>query len=240
MTGDGPASRTELEALDAQYVRQAAWFYGVRTDLLRRVGLRGMRTVLDLGCGTGVVTEELARRCTGSVVAADADAGVLSGRPERFAGAHRVVARAERLPFADGAFDLVFAQMVFLWVADAAAVAREVRRVLGQGGVLLAAAEPDYGGRIEHPNAGLGERMQNALRALGADPLAARRLPGVLRQAGFRVDAGVHPSIPQPEGLADAWRAEVQFLGSLEDRPVEAPPIEFLYMPYFWFIARKA
>jgi len=231
----------ELEALDVQYVRQAAWFYGVRTDLLRRVGLRGMRAVLDLGCGTGVVTEELTRRCTGRVVAVDADERVFGLRPERFAGAQCVVAAAERLPFADGAFDTVFAQMLFLWVADASAVAGEARRVLRAGGVLMLAAEPDFGGRIEHPDAGLGERMQAALRGLGADPLAARRLPEVLRETGFRVDAGVHPSVIQPEELPAAWRQEGRFLESLEGKPAgPMPEAEFLYMPYFWFIARKS
>ncbi len=234
-------TREELEALDAQYVRQAPWFYGVRADLLRRVGLRAMRSVLDLGCGTGVVTEELVRRCTGRVVAADAEAAVFGLRPERFAGAQRVVAGAEWLPFADGAFDLVFAQMLFLWVAEPAAVAGEARRVLRPGGVLLLAAEPDYGGRIEHPDAGVGARMEVALRALGADPQVARRLPQVLRDAGFRVDVGVHPSVIQPEELGAAWREEVRFLESLEGRPAgPVPPAEFLYMPYFWFVARKA
>ncbi len=221
-------------------MRQAAWFYGVRTDLLRRVGLRGMRTVLDLGCGTGVVTEELARRCTGRVVAADADAGVFGLRPERFAGAQRVVARAERLPFADGAFDLVFAQMLFLWVADAAAVAREARRVLRPGGVLLAAAEPDYGGRIEQPDAGPRRADAGRVARAGRGPAGRAAHAGGAARGGLPRRRGRAPSMPQPDELAAAWREEVRFLGSLEGRPVEAPPATFLYMPYFWFMARKA
>jgi SAM-dependent methyltransferase len=241
MTRARPAAPDELSSLDAQYVRQAAWFYGVRSSLLRRVGLRDMRLVLDLGCGTGVVTEELVRRCAGCVMAADVEPAAFGLRPERFAGAHRVAAAAERLPFADGAFDMVFTQMLFLWLSDAAAVAREARRVLKPCGVLMLAAEPDYGGRIEHPDSGLGARMQEALRAIGADPLVARRLPAVLRNAGFRVEAGVHPSLFQPDELEAATREEARFLASLEGRPLEAAqPAAFLSMPYFWFLARKS
>lgn len=239
--GDQRAADLDVRALDEQYRRQAAWFAGVRADLLRRVGIRAKRQVLELGCGTGAVTPELTRRCGGRVVALDIAAGPLGFRPERFAGASRVIAAGERLPFPDRCFDLVFTQMVFLWAADPAAVAREAGRVLKPGCELILAAEPDYGGRIEHPAAcALGPRISAALSALGADPEIARKMPAILSEAGFRVDAGVHPSLFQPDELADAWQAEERFLAALEGRPAgPVPPAGFLYMPYFWFLARK-
>lgn len=231
----------DMHALDEQYRRQAAWFAGVRSDLLRRVGIRAKRQVLELGCGTGAVTPELTRRCGGRVVALDLAPGPLGFRPERFAGASRVTGAGERLPFPDRSFDLVFTQMLFLWAANPATVAREAGRVLKSGCELVLAAEPDYGGRIEHPAAcALGPRISAALSALGADPQIARKMPAILSEAGFRVDAGVHPSLFQPDELPGAWQAEERFLAALEGRPVEpAPPASFLYMPYFWFLARK-
>jgi len=197
--------------------------------------------MLDLGCGTGAVIEELARRCKGQVVGLDIEAAPLKLHPERFASAHRVVASGGTLPFPDASFDLVFSQMLFLWVPDPAALVREVARVLQPGCELVAAAEPDFGGRIEYPEASrLGPRMSASLRALGADPEIARKLPEVFSHAGFHVDMGVHPSLFQPDELSAAWEEERKFLASVEDRAVEkCPAATFLFMPYFWFLARK-
>ena len=239
--GKSRALNEDLQALDVQYQRQAAWFYGVRADLLRRVGIQGKRQVLELGCGTGSVTQELTRRCRGRVVALDIQAGPLRLHPERFATARQVVGSGEALPFADASFDLVFTQMLFLWVPDPATIAREVRRVLEPGCELLAAAEPDFGGRIEHPEVSrLGPSMSEALRALGADPEVARKMPEVLCREGFRVDVGVHPSLFQPDELPAAWEEERRFLASIGGPTVTAErPLTFLFMPYFWFLARR-
>lgn len=239
--GEGSAAKEKLEELDAQYQRQAAWFSGVRANLLRRVGIQGKRQVLELGCGTGAVTPELTRRCGGHVVALDIRAGPLSLRPERFKAARQVIASGDAMPFADQSFDLVFTQMLFLWVADPAAVVREVRRVLEPGCELVVAAEPDFGGRIEHPEASrLGPRMSAALSAVGADPEVARKMPDILSREGFQVSMGVHPSLFQPDELARAWDGEQRFLASLEGRPIEpCHAVNFLFMPYFWFLARR-
>jgi SAM-dependent methyltransferase len=231
----------DLEALDRQYRRQAEWFYGMRADLLRRVGIDRKRRVLQLGCGTGVVTPELVRRSGGEVVAVDVDAGRLELHPERFAGAECAVSRAEALPFPDGSFDLVFTQMLFLWLPDVPAVVREVKRVLVPGCELIIAAEPDFGGRIEYPaTAEIGPQMYVALRALGADPEAARKLPQTLACEGFKVDVGVQASLFQPDDLPGAWQEEVQFLESLGGSAPAAAEASFLFMPYFWFLARKS
>jgi SAM-dependent methyltransferase len=239
--GDSRASEAQLHALDAQYRRQAGWFYGVRANLLRRVGIRDKRCVLELGCGTGAVTPELVRRCSGRVIALDVEAGPLGLAAERFGAADRVVASGEALPFPDGTFDLVFTQMLFLWVAAPGVLVREIGRVLKAGCELVVAAEPDWGGRIEHPEEeGLGPRMRDALRALGADPEIGRKMPGILRAEGFEVQSGVDGSIFQPDEMATAWEEERRFLASLEGRPVESgPSAEFLFMPYFWFLARR-
>ncbi|NLW50535.1 MAG: methyltransferase domain-containing protein [Candidatus Brocadiaceae bacterium] len=230
----------ELNALDAQYRRQAEWFYGVRSNLLRRVGIAAKKNVLELGCGTGAVTPELIRRCGGQVVALDVRAGPMALDPGRFAGAQTVIASGEALPFADAAFDLVFTQMLFLWTPDPAAVVREVRRVLQPGCELIAAAEPDYGGRIEYPGSGLGVRMSEALHALGADPDVARKMPDILRREGFGVEAGVHPSLFPADRLPGEWEHERRFLVSLGgEPPADGEPPTFLFMPYFWFLARK-
>ncbi|MGD1002380.1 MAG: methyltransferase domain-containing protein [Candidatus Brocadiia bacterium] len=241
MGSEASAPKDSLQTLDEQYRRQAAWFYGVRSNLLRRVAIEGKRRVLDLGCGTGAVIEELARRCKGQVVGLDIEAAPLNLHPGRFAASDRVIAAGGALPFPDASFDLVFTQMLFLWAAEPGALVREIARVLEPGCELIAAAEPDFGGRIEYPEASrLGPRMSAALRALGADPEIARKLPEILSREGFHVDMGVHPSLFQPDELSAASEEERKFLASVEDRAVEKrPAATFLFMPYFWFLARR-
>jgi SAM-dependent methyltransferase len=179
--------------------QQSDWLAPARARLLRRAEIARRRRVLDLACGPGTVVAELVERSGGSVVALDCSRSALAGRPERLAGAAPVCGRAERLPFADGAFDLVFCQFALLWL-DAAAAVREARRVLSPGGV-LAAIEPDYGGLIEHPaEIAAGEIWRAALARAGADPCVGRKLPALLAAAGFgvRVDLLDRLTPPSP------------------------------------------
>ena len=234
-----------LKDLNARYERQAKWFYGVRSNLLRRIGIRSKKSVLDLGCGTGVVTPELRRRSAGDVMRCDFDPEALRFTPDRAA----VAAEARLLPYQDEAFDLVFTQMFFLWVRDVPAALEEIRRVLKPGGHLVAAAEPDYGGRIEHPTElEIGARLAERLRKLGADPEIGRKLRGMLLRAGFEVETGIHPSLFQHEELAEEWENEIAFLQecgeclaeSSPPPPRKIPEGAFLFMPYFWFLAHRA
>ncbi|HLA84582.1 MAG TPA: hypothetical protein VJL29_07290, partial [Thermoguttaceae bacterium] len=64
--------------------QQAEWLAPARSRLLRRAGIARCRRVLDLGCGVGAVTAELARRTSGFVVALDRDRGsLLLTKPSR-------------------------------------------------------------------------------------------------------------------------------------------------------------
>ena len=168
-----------------------------RARLLRRADIARRRSVLDLACGRGAVTEELMRRSDGQIVALDCSRNVLAGVSSRAAA---VCGKAEQLPLADGAFDLVFCQFALLWV-DLPAAVREIRRVLAPGGV-LAALEPDYGGLIEHPpEIALRDLWLAALRRAGADPCVGRKLPGVLAAAGFKVHVDLLDRLLPPSPL---------------------------------------
>lgn len=177
--------------------RQAAWLASARVRLLRRANIARRTNVLDLACADGTVVEELVRRSGGTVTALDRSRDALTDRPEKFRGATVVRGDAERLPFADGAFDLVFCQFALMWL-DIAAAAREIRRVLMPDGALVA-VEPDYGGMIEHPpEIAVGELWLSALRRAGADPCVGRKLPAVLSDAGFDVRADLLDRLEPP------------------------------------------
>ena len=62
-----------VEEWDAQYGRQAGWTRATRTHLYRRANLLRAGRVLDVGSGTGAVTEEIASRTRGQVVGIDLD-----------------------------------------------------------------------------------------------------------------------------------------------------------------------
>ncbi len=142
--------------------------------------------MLDLACGYGAVTGELVRRSAGRVVALDRSFAALREAAQALEGADRVCADAMRLPFGDGSFDLVFCQFVLLWL-DAAATAREIRRVLEPGGVLIA-LEPDFGGLIEHPpEIVTREIWLRAISRADGDPQIGRKLPGILGAVGLEV-----------------------------------------------------
>lgn len=88
--------------------------------------------VLELGAGTGKLTEQLlARGCR--VVATDPSEAMLSRLAARAPRAARLAARAEQVPVGDHACDLVVAAQAFHWF-DAPAVLDEIARVLAPGG----------------------------------------------------------------------------------------------------------
>ena len=107
----------------------------------------GMRA-LDVGCGPGALTAELADRLgSAHVGAADPSESFVKACRARVPGAEVVVAPAEALPFAAGAYDAVLAQLVVNFMRDAEAGVREMVRVARRGGV-VAACVWDYAGEM--------------------------------------------------------------------------------------------
>jgi malonyl-CoA O-methyltransferase len=99
------------------------------------------RRVLDLGSGTGQCVDGLLSRYRkAEVVALDIALPMLQQARRRGRWLRRprcICADAERLPFADGSFELVFSNLMLQWVVDLEAAFREVRRVLRPGGLWL-------------------------------------------------------------------------------------------------------
>jgi SAM-dependent methyltransferase len=98
------------------------------------------------------------------------------------------------LAFPDESFDAVFAHALFEHLREPEKAAREIRRVLRPGG-FVGLRSPDWGGFLLQPYpTPVAEAITNyreMMAANGGDPVAGRKLPGVLRAAGF---ARVQPS----------------------------------------------
>lgn len=90
--------------------------------------------ILDLGCGTGFIARELqARQPTPWVTNLDLAWGMLQTLP---AGAAKLQADAEQLPFAHQAFDAITANLALQW-CNLPSVLAEAKRCLAPGGLLV-------------------------------------------------------------------------------------------------------
>lgn len=157
--------------------------------------LRPGQRVLDVGCGPGTITADLADLVgpQGRVVAVDTSRQVLDEAAAHVAGRGVgnvvfEVADVHGLPYADGAFDVVHAHQVLQHVTDPVAALREMRRVTAPGGV-VAVRDVDYASMTWYPQSpGLDrwlELYRRIARANGGEPDAGRRLKAWARAAGF-------------------------------------------------------
>jgi SAM-dependent methyltransferase len=203
---------------------QARWTEQLRRYLYQRVGLEATARILSVGCGTGALLQELVQTESARVIGLDINQAFLKLCAVHAPQADLVLGDGLRLPFKDGSYDLSLCHYLLLWVLDPQTIIDEMRRVTRSGGAVLALAEPDYGGRIDHPEelVELGAWQQLALREQGADPNMGRRLAGIFRQAGLRrVESGVlgaqwTGSVPQNE-LDSEWRVlAYDFAGEIE------------------------
>ncbi len=98
----------------------------------------GMR-VLDVGCGPGGLTGELAARVSaGNVAAIDPAPQFVAACRDRHPGVDARVGVAERLPWPDATFDGALSSLVIGFVDDTALAVREMARVTRPGGVVAA------------------------------------------------------------------------------------------------------
>ena len=103
--------------------------------------------VLDVGCGTGMLTGELVRRLgTDAVTACDPSAPFIASIEERFPGVDVRRAPAEHLPFDADRFDAALAQLVVHFMTDPIAGLDEMRRVTKPRGVVAACVWDHAGG----------------------------------------------------------------------------------------------
>ncbi len=105
----------------------------VAGPLLDAAGVAGAMRVLDVGCGTGIVTAAAAARGA-RATGADVAEGMLAVARERHPRLEFVVADAEALPFAAGAFEAVVASLVVNHLPTPERAVAEFARVLAPGG----------------------------------------------------------------------------------------------------------
>ena len=162
--------------------------------------------LLDVGCGPGTITLDLAGRVApGEVVGIDASAAVVAMAQDaaEAVGVDTVTFRtgdATVLPFEDDSFDVVHAHQVLQHLTEPVAALREMRRVTRPGGI-VAVRDADYAAMTWYPRSdGLDEwlALYHEVTVVNrAEADAGRRLLGWAREAGYD-PAGLTPG-------ADVW-----------------------------------
>lgn len=109
--------------------------------------LQGIRcqpeNILDLGCGTGYIEPYLKKAYPNAqIVGLDKSERMLRGaqhkeKVKEFSTAYWVCGCAERLPFNENSFELVYSNLMLHWSADFPKCLQEIRRVLKPDGLLL-------------------------------------------------------------------------------------------------------
>ncbi len=194
--------------------------------------------VLDAGCGTGIVARTAALHVApdGSVVGVDTDEGMIA-EARRLDTAGEVtwkVGDLERLPFDDGAFDLVLIEQVLQFIPNRERALAEVRRVLASGGrvvlALLRDLEFNRSYKVlaavldRHAGAEVGDMMRSPFAGPGAEGIFEELTRAGFREIGIRHDV-LDVRYPSP---AEYLRQEAASsplagpLGELDDRTLQA------------------
>jgi len=149
------AERYDIERYYERAHPIVRWLERQRLDaIVRLASPKSGDRVLEVGCGAGHVLERFTgMRRTGI----DLSAGMLQ-RIRRRLGGEVVLTRgtADRLPFADGAFDIIVCTEVLEHVPDPAAVVAELSRVAGRDGRIV----------VSIPNEANIDRAKRALRRM--------------------------------------------------------------------------
>ena len=111
-------------------------------DLVSRLKGKRFERVLEIACGTGIVTRRLrdVLPATTEIVATDLNPDMFEFAKAKFKNGENVrwqQADASALPFPDDSFDAVVCQFGFMFVPDKQAAMREAERILRSGGVFL-------------------------------------------------------------------------------------------------------
>jgi ubiquinone/menaquinone biosynthesis C-methylase UbiE len=195
--------------------------------LLERAGVSAGMRCLDVGCGGGDVSFDLASivGITGSVVGVDVDATKID--LARGDAEHEQITNVEFrvADLTDGIggeeFDVVYVRFVLTHLADPTAAVEQMRGALRPGGRLVA-EDIDYRGGFCHPESATFRRYEQiyveSAQRNGGDPHIGVRLPQFLLEAGFE---RVTPTIVQPAGL----EGDVKLLPALTLENIKATAV---------------
>ncbi len=167
-----------------------------RMPLYQKVGIKDASLILDVGCGSGIVTRDIIHLTTGTVFGVDESKDMIHVAQQvlhQYKNIHLQVGSAEDLPFDDNIFDVTVCNLVLMWAHHPLQVVKEMARVTKKGGKVLASLEPDYGGKLHYPEHPKIDMIFSGktIRDKGGDPHIGRKLRSLFVKAGLRTEVGI-------------------------------------------------
>ena len=183
--------------------------------------LKDTDRVLDIGCGPGSITLDLAVRI-GTITGVDASPEAVA-RAARDAATRNttnasfVVGSVYQLEFPDDEFDVVYAHQLLQHLQDPVAALEEAKRVLKPGGI-VAVRDADYGTMVHDPPEPLIDLWLDLYHVLarrnGGEPDAGRKLGRWVAAAGFvditiSTDTWTYSTPDAIEGWRQLWKSRL-------------------------------
>ncbi len=186
---------TDREELERLRVQHEVWREQA-LDLFRRAGFAGGASVLDLGCGPGYTSVELARVVgpSGRVIARDASAGFvahLAREVERLGLAQVApsVGPVEELELEASSLDGAYARWLLCWLPDPGAALARVAAALRPGGVVALQEYLDWAAMKLVPRCAAFDRAVDACMRSWERPIdVGEELPALAASCGLRVE----------------------------------------------------
>jgi ubiquinone/menaquinone biosynthesis C-methylase UbiE len=257
-----PHGRTqkELDTFIKKLEQQTLETAEERYPIYIKAGLKDATCILDVGCGPGGVTKDIANHTNGEVYAIDDSPDMIENARKVLQG-HAVklcVGDAQHLPFKDELFDISICNLVLMWAPNPQQVIKEMTRVVKKGGKVVASLEPDFGGKIHWPENKKIDKIfaGAAIKKRGGDPHIGRKLRNIFVKAGLKTHVGLgnqriwscqedkasylrskkfYWSALQNNGLTknEIKKWENEYLISLKEN------IQFNFFPQFYAIGQK-
>ncbi len=209
-----------LEALVARFEARGRHpaFSKMLHDYVDAMQIDQASSVLDVGCGTGLVARAVVQRPGFSGTATGVDLSpYLVAAAKRLAGEQGIAGRTQfrvgnagKLDFADASFDAAVVHTLLSHVEDAPAVLNEVVRVL-KPGAMLGIFDGDYASlTFANADPARGKAFDEALiGALVTNPRVMRQMPRLLRAAGLELVASFSYVLAEA-GKANFWSSAIE------------------------------
>lgn len=187
-----------------------------RAALMAMLSLSNGNKVLDIGCGTGFLLEQIAAAVgpAGRAEGVEPAAAMRSLADQKIGSVPNVRVQggnANRVPFEDGHFDVVVLVQVLLYVEDVLGALIEAKRVLRPGGRLII-LDTDWDSVVVNTKQReVRIRMQEAFESQFHNAHLPPQLPGLLRKAGVVLDETRTIQMlasGAADSVADSWMAQ--------------------------------